>query len=132
MNFVVKFFHEFMHPHCEHCEQDNPWVKTTELLRSLLESEKYEKKQLLDSILQELHPTKEVTSATPTEAPKEIRKMAIPWKVRQQQLEADDRKKAAIMREKEEELKKHPSNEPAAKELSVEELEKELGVVDAS
>ena len=46
----------------------------------------------------------------------------VPWRVRQQMLEAEDRKTAELMRAKEKEMQSHPRIK------DIEELEKELGL----
>lgn len=75
--------------------------KTCEVLRWQLEEVTKEKQELLNSIM---HPP-QVTENRPTPEPITTRKN-IPWSVRQQMLEAEDRAKARLMKEKTEELEK--------------------------
>lgn len=87
-------------PHCETCE----------VLRVQLERSERERHQLLEKLLTPA-PKEEIT--VPSEELKPITPQVIPWRVRQQMYEAEDRRKAELMRQK-------------AKEIA--ELEKELGV----
>lgn len=84
--------------------------KSCETLIKQLEIANYEKKQLLDRILEkptiiEKSPTNEVI----------IPPRNVPWNVRRQMMEAEDREKARLMRE-------------VAKPISTEDLEKELDI----
>ena len=75
--------------------------KTCEALRWQLDQVQNEKTELLKHIM---HPP-EATENRPRPEPIVPRKN-IPWSVRQQMLEAEDREKARLMREKTEELEK--------------------------
>lgn len=94
--------------------EDMP-CNTCEVLRTQLDESNRERKELLNRILA-------TSGAEPPPSTREIEEMKpimqqqIPWRVRQQMLEAEDRKKAQLMRAKNEEI---------------EQLEKELGVNDA-
>jgi hypothetical protein len=87
--------------HCETCE----------VLRSMLDESNRERKELLHQLI---HKDKIEPPSTQTEEYKPLTPQFVPWRVRQQMLEAEDRKKAHLMQEK-------------AKEIA--ELEKELDVV---
>ena len=91
-------------PHCESCE----------ILRSQLEKADSERRELLHRLLQ---PPPSETKEINTENFKPVTPQFIPWRVRQQMLEAEDRERARIMRQKSDEMKK-----------STEELEKELDI----
>lgn len=92
---------------------DPPICGTCELLRFQLDESNRERRDLLARLLErdrpEPSPSIKIEELTP------IRHQFVPWRVRQQMLEAEDRKKAEI-------LKKHQEE--------VNELEKELGVKD--
>jgi len=90
---------------CDNCE----------LLRSLLETEKYEKKQMLETILNLGKPT--APPITEQVEYKPILPKHIPWNVRRQMLEQEDRVKAQLMRDK------------AKETADIEKLEKELKLV---
>src|SRR6266436_1939382 len=66
-----------------------------EELKSLQEIERYERRELLKAILEQHKPI-----ATPecSEGPKEIIPKSIPWRIRQQMLEKEDREKAEKLR----------------------------------
>ena len=67
-----------------------------ETLRHQLEIANFEKKQLLDRLITTPPPTVERTTAP---EPQAVKPRAIPWRVRQQMLESEDRAKAKAMRE---------------------------------
>lgn len=74
---------------------------TCEVLRTQLDIEQAEKKYLLEKLLAKDIPVEKPLS---DEAKIPIKPSYIPWRVRQQMLEAEDREKARVMREKTEEL----------------------------
>lgn len=87
--------------------------QSCETLRVQLEIANYEKKQLLDRIL-------EKPEAPPiTEPPAITRPKMVPWNVRRQILEQEDREKARALRN---------AATPDAAKVDVTELEKELNV----
>jgi uncharacterized Zn finger protein (UPF0148 family) len=99
---MSNFFHRLLHPHCPECNAERLEKKvcsSCETLRSLLESEKQEKQQLLNSILE-----KPKVEEPRTVTQEEIRPKYIPWRVKQQILEQEDRKKAELLKKKNEEL----------------------------
>ena len=124
---MIKFFHKLFNPHCADCRDEDESSKicsSCEVLRQQLAIANIEKKQLLESILAD----KVVTEYTPkVMIPEELKSKTIPWRVRQQMLESDDREKAKLMRKKEEEAAELRKNIPVQ---STEQLEKELGIVD--
>jgi len=81
-----------------------------EVLRTQLDESNRERKELLTRVL---NPTQSEPLPIKEEEPQPIRPQVIPWKVRQQMLESEDRKKAQLMRDKKKEI---------------DELEKELGI----
>jgi len=85
--------------------------QSCEVLREILASTLYEKNKLLELIA----PAKE-TEVIPEEL-KEVKPRWVPWEVRKQMLEKEDREKAKIMRQFE------------SKPEDIEELEKELDIV---
>lgn len=96
---------------CESCET----------LKMALAIANQEKEKLLNRILEK--PTVEVTQAQP---PQITRPIAVPWKVRQQMLEKEDREKARIMRD----APKPQTTEEEKKEIA--EFEKELDSATAA
>ena len=87
--------------HCEACE----------ILRTQLDESSRERKELLHRLLDKdkVEPPTNVS----TEELKPITSQYVPWRVRQQMLESEDRAKAQLMKEKEKEI---------------DDLEKEVGV----
>lgn len=102
--------HELLNPHCEHCKSEREESRvcaSCETLKEQLERTNHEKRQLLDRLLEK--PEKE--------APPVLREISkpvnIPWNVRRQMLESEDRERAKLI---------------AKAPISTEELEKELDV----
>lgn len=83
---------------------------TCEVLREQLAHSEVERRELLHRLMA---PPEPPPVATPDEEMKPIQPQFIPWRVRQQMLEAEDRKSAQLTKEKKKEI---------------EDLEKELGV----
>lgn len=110
------WIHRFFNPHCPECAHDRV-CPSCEILREQLATANYEREKLLNIIIEKNRP--ESVSTLHGEE-KSIKPTFIPWRARQQMLEAEDREKARILRTDAELNKK-----------STEELEKELGVVDA-
>jgi hypothetical protein len=99
-------------PHCPDCKEERENSKvcsSCEILKQQLESVNYEKNRLLDRIMEK--PIPEVVSK-PMEP---TRPVNIPWNIRRQMLESEDREKAKLLAQ-------------APKPISTEELEKELDV----
>ena len=95
-----------------------PPCQTCEVLRLQLDESNRERKELLQRLLY-----KEPEPLTQKEEePVPITPHFVPWRIRQQMLEEEDRKKAQLMREKTNEI-----NE-SRRASNIAELEKELGV----
>ena len=88
----------------------DPPCETCEVLRERLVNSESERKELLHRLLDK---DKSEPLLPSTEEYKSIQPAFIPWRVKQQMLEAEDRHKAALMR---------------AKNKEIEQLEEELGV----
>lgn len=119
---MIKWLHHLFNPHCEECRnerQDEAVCLSCETLKLQLEIANHEKEQLLEAILK---PQSFVTQAVEKEVPQQVKPHSIPWAVRKQMLEAEDRQKARIINAKQEEAAKLASSG------NIEELEKELGV----
>lgn len=117
MRAFINWFHHLFNPHCEECAHERE-CKTCETMRSILEVERFEKKQLLERLLEltapEVHERVEIK-------PETLKARAIPWRVRKEMLETEDRAKAKILHEQAQE-----------RGTTVEDLEKELGVSNAN
>lgn len=109
-------------------EKDKKVCESCETLRTQLEIANYEKSQLLSKILQEPPVSKE----TPTTPIMINRPRNVPWRVRQQMLEKEDREKARLIREapKPSTTVAAPSTTILPEKESTEDLEKELDVAE--
>ena len=132
---MLKWIHQILNPHCPHCAaerkeafereqalrleqkeeiKDERICPSCETLQKQLEIANHEKERLLDKLLE--RPEKPIETGPPMQM---TRPKTIPWNVRRQMLEAEDRKRAELLRNA-------PKPQPAE---SVEDLEKELDVV---
>lgn len=89
--------------------------QSCETLRQQLEFSNYEKTQLLNKLLKEPEPIKEVV------APQITRPRSMPWNVRRQLLEQEDRVKAQRMKD---------APKPDVVKESTEDLEKDLQIAE--
>jgi len=115
---MTNWFHKLFNPHCPSCieqKHEDSICQSCETLKMMLEQSNYEKKQLLDKLLNPVLPVNPTLVEYEPIQPKNI-----PWTVRRQMLEAEDRKKAELLRNA-----PKPSVEKSA---SLEVLEKELGI----
>jgi hypothetical protein len=74
---------------------------TCEVLREQLANSERERRELLNRLLE---PSKSEPPPTAQEDYKPVTPQFIPWRVKQQMLEAEDRQKAALMKKKAEEI----------------------------
>lgn len=115
MGVMLNFIHRLFNYECKSCE----------LLRDLLESERTEKARILQQLLEMNRPVV-IKDEPEQETPKPLNTSNYtPWKVRREMLEAEDRKKAELLRAAEESARE-------ATNKSNDDLEKELGVSNAS
>lgn len=109
---MSNFIHRLINPHCEHCKEereDSRICSSCETLRAQLELANYDKGRLLDRLLEK--PGIEV----PSKLAEITRPQTVPWNVRRQMLEKEDREKARLMAK-------------APKPIPTEDLEKELEI----
>lgn len=114
---MANWFHRFFNPHCEHCAEEKLALKhcdACDVLAGEISRIRSENERLLERIL---NPPKEDERVTAPQ-PQAILPKQIPWAVRRQMLESEDREKAKAMRN------------AAKPDTSVEELEKEMGVAE--
>lgn len=119
---MSNWLHRLFNPHCEFCKLDTECVNC-DMLRQLLADERENSKRLLSAVLHD--DTKPSEPPADDVRPVNISKNAVPWRVRREMLETEDRQKAKLERQARED------NQPI-RTVSIEELEKELGVVDAN
>ncbi len=101
-------------------EKDKKVCESCETLRQQLEIANYEKSQLLATILHKPEPVKDTEPVAITKP------RTIPWHVRRQMLETEDREKARIIRNA------PKPDSTVAETISTEDLEKELGVAETT
>ena len=106
---MSNWFHRWLNPHCPDCILI---CESCEVLKGQLEILNYTNKQLMDRIL---NPPVPVTIPEPAQREVSIPKN-IPWGVRRQMLEAEDRERAKLMK-----------NAPVP--VLTEDLEKEMDIV---
>lgn len=118
---MINFFHKLFNPHCVHCreqEQEQLVCPSCETLKEQLALANAEKKQLLDYVLLPDPNTIHHSPEKDDDELKPIQPKVVPWRVRRQMLEDEDRKKALLEKEQKAEQAK-----------AIAELEKNLGVV---
>lgn len=102
---MLHWLHHLFNPHCDRCEA-KPACNTCEELKSLLATEKHEKKLLLDSILALHKPHVEQITIKEQETPQPVGNRRAPWRVRQEMLENEERARLKIIHDKNNELEK--------------------------
>lgn len=116
MNIITKFFHELLNPHCSHCkeqEDESKFCQSCDTLKMQIEIANQNNARLMSRLLDKPEPI--IVDSTPREVtlPK-----VVPWAVRKQMLETEDRERARAIR-----------NAPKPVDVeSVKELEKELDI----
>src|SRR3990167_3104822 len=113
---MFKFIHHLLDPHCIHCKEEKEESRicqSCEILKQQLESANYEKKELMNLFIEK----QKIPESNFTEGLKPIRPKTVPWNVRRQELEAEDRVRARLIKD-------------APIPISVEDLEKEIGIVE--
>jgi len=112
---MINWIHHLFNPHCEHCREEREESRvcpSCETLKSQLESVNHEKNKLLDRLLTPpvvetvVQPVREITAP-----------VNIPWNVRRQMLEREDRERAKLIQ-----------NAP----IPTETLERELNIASAT
>jgi uncharacterized Zn finger protein (UPF0148 family) len=114
---MIHWLHHLFNPHCPDCmvvAVENKVCNSCETLKVQLAIANDEKRQLLNTILSSVTPTREPVTALNYEklAPK-----ATTWNVRRQMLEAEDRERAKIL-----------SQQKKTVGEQIDELEKEVGL----
>lgn len=138
---MLKWLHHILEPHCPDCKLESDEkraCKSCDSLMHQLEVANFENRKLVDIISDISRPAPAPTVQS-YETPKPLN-APISWKVMKQTLEAEDRKAAQILRQKEaesKELRAHDLERGASGGLKVnidaqsndiDALEKELGV----
>jgi hypothetical protein len=122
MNRLTKFFHEMWNPHCEHCMElarEDKICSSCEILKSSLATLTDENRRLMSVITNKPEKTEPVQD---TRELKPVMPRNLPFSMRRQMLEAEDRAAAKL-------LKNNPTS--PGKIEGVDELEKELDIAQA-
>lgn len=119
INSLSNFIHHLLNPHCAHCEMlsnKDKECKSCETLKIQLDIARQENRELLQSILDIVHPKVEIKTDESNHEP--VRTTPVSWRIKRQQLERSSREEYRRMRE-------------AARNgttISIEELEKQAGI----
>lgn len=122
----IKWIHHVFNPHCEHCAIEKECSSCAEL-REILVNERLEKRRLLDVIVQLAGSVKaeETVKSNITFQP-----IARPtWRSKAARLEKEDKERFTKAQEAKVQLESVLIDN---KQLSTDELEKELGIEDAA
>jgi hypothetical protein len=113
---MANWFHRFFNPHCPHCAEEKRELKfcqSCEDHKMEISRLHQENDRLLEKILNPTNKTEPERTVAPI--PMSPIPSAVPWRVKRQMLEAEDRQKAALLR-----------NAPKPSEEDSQLLEKEL------
>jgi len=98
---MLRWIHHLLEPHCLECAEERAAkliCTSCETLKVQLEAANYEKRLLLEQVVELSRPHVPPSEAHIPVNFEEIRPKIVPWRVQRQMLEAEDRKKAEIMR----------------------------------
>ena len=109
------FLHRLFNPHCPECRLELE-CPNCDVLKEQLLFERSNNEKLMKSLLELVNPTPKVSNDVEVRLPLSPKNM--PWSVRQQMLEAEDRKKFELIRAK--------TSEQTESTKSTEQLEKEI------
>lgn len=122
---IKHWFHHLLNPHCEQCKEEreeNKVCPSCEILKQQLEIANYDRRQMTKDLIDAYKPAPPAPPAAINYD--EIKPRNIPFPVRRQMLEEEDRRKAIALRQ-------NAESQKAAATQSVESLEKELGIEGA-
>jgi hypothetical protein len=119
---VIKFFHQLFRPNCSCNICSAPVCEKCEILGIQLNYERQVNQELIRNLIQLTAPEKEQIPSEKVEHKPIVQH--IPWRVKQQMLENEDKQAAKLKRDMELEQAAH--KEANQKPLTIEELEKEL------
>lgn len=120
---MIKWLHHLFNPHCSECRdelEESMICNSCEVLKLQISRLERENERLLNRILEK--PSAE-EKPVDIEGLKPVLPKMIPWRIRKQMLEEEDRVKAKLMRQSEEVNKQ--STEELEKELKIAEQERE-------
>ena len=117
---VINWFHRLLNPHCLHCieaARESRICNSCEILKTQLEITAYEKKQLLRTIEIINTPAVAEVVVQQEERTEAVMPRQVPWHIRREMLEKQDRVAAALIKNK---------------KRTTEELEEDLGINSSS
>ena len=133
------WIHHLLDPHCPHCEEERAEAKvcrSCDTLKIQLELANHTNRILIDKITRvpETEPVQDTSNLKP------ITPRFVPWRIRQQTLEAESKKHSELLKQREEEIKETKAEvdremklkvPPIVEEVTgIEELEEELDLVE--
>jgi hypothetical protein len=112
---MANWFHRFFNPHCQHCAEleYESACASCEVLKEEVNTLRRQNDTLLNRILE----VPRIEERTVAPAPQTVLPKMVPWAVKRQMLEAEDREKARAMRN-------------AAKPDTVEDMERAMKSVE--
>lgn len=123
---MSNWIHRLFNPHCPHCEVEAV-NETVEILKHQLELANVEKAKLLQTVIDLTHPiVNEVKSDAPEPLP--LLPKYMPFSVRRQLLEQEDKVKAQVLAERKKEEDQLRASKQSIGE-SIKDLESELGIL---
>lgn len=127
---MMKWIHHLLNPHCEHCadeKRESRACNSCDILTRENERLRFENDKLLNHLL---HPSEQVEVKQSPEEYKSLVKH-LSWQARRQLLETESKEAAKVLRAREKELATSVTT-PGINKSITEELEKDLGIEDAS
>ena len=128
----MNFIHRWLNPHCTHCieaARESRICDSCETLKLEIARLRQDNERLLDRLLKEPElPKVQIEQDLRPINPSRF----MSWNMRREMLERESRDAALKLQEKMKSNKLQPTNSPVNINKSVEELERELGVEDAT
>lgn len=126
---MIKWLHHLFSPHCPECKEEREesnHCESCDTLRMQLQLSNDEKTRLMNMLLSK--PEIPIVN----KPPEITRPSLIPWNVRRQMLEQEDREKARILRESPKPNPNTNIQNPNQMNQTTDELEKELGFAESN
>lgn len=121
------WLHHLFNPHCPVCEA-KPKCESCDMLRSMLATEQHQKQLLLTALLEYNKPHIEIRDEQPEKKLEPIRTTNfVPWRVRQEMAEAEDRRAKQILDEQKRQEEAFRAEAERIK-TNVDKLEEEIGI----
>lgn len=122
---MLKWWHRLTNPHCVECEYEKK-CKSCETLQFALEQANREKHDLLNALLKLTSKDSEVITPANELSIDELKPRFIPWRIRQAELEANDRATAKLAKDKAEEMKSAEKDYTVKVDPAINKLEEEV------